>query len=416
MTHTATSMPQRHLTDGPRIMQTVRVAGLSRPLKQVPSLQDGKPSPGGLHQNLQRVRKANKSIANLPSAPLRPVPVFTRRPFVAPDHAEGLFGKGLIDSGSCVSFNESAQQVYCLPSLICIGMAKAGTEELRGWMAMHPNISMSPSRETQFFNKILPQRVRSTHTLTNEKHMLQLLASSWTEYARMFPVERASIGTTMTMEKSAGYSHIRRNASNAGDIPKLVPKLLARMAPNVRLVVLLRDPATVVRSRFAQCLLQMSKHVGQSKQLSLTKCGGASDADFERMLVGSRLICLNSTGGPTAAAGLGARDVIAARMGGPAGLLLVEDPLVVLREWSTLHGQRLLVLFTEQLFIDAKAAMNKLLVHVGLPRYHWPKAQLVPNSDRFTYNAAKSKSTSTSTRYRKSQSCALSGQSLSQSC
>eukprot|EP00965_Chrysotila_dentata_P195747 6177165-Pleurochrysis_carterae.AAC.1 len=212
----------------------------------------------------------------------------------------------------------------------------------------------------------------------------------------------------------------------------------------------------------------MSKHVGQSKQLSLTKCGGASDADFERMLVGSRLIGLNSTGercplfskviwlrpfcvkvlahlceeqqtrslvklrhrilqtllriatkppimrggrlldipsytktsslrkhclwrwvsrlcdgliklaasfkdvprvcelktatmeqfrarctevwsnscqmhivlstlsgcdgsGPTAAAGLGARDVIAARMGGPAGLLLVEDPLVVVR-------------------------------------------------------------------------------------
>eukprot|EP00965_Chrysotila_dentata_P242722 6205017-Pleurochrysis_carterae.AAC.1 len=55
--------------------------------------------------------------------------------------------------------------------------------------------------------------------------------------------------TTRAINHCLSTRHaIHRNASNAGDIPKLVPKLLARMAPNVRLVVLLRDPVRSART------------------------------------------------------------------------------------------------------------------------------------------------------------------------
>eukprot|EP00316_Scyphosphaera_apsteinii_P024145 CAMPEP_0119322434 /NCGR_PEP_ID=MMETSP1333-20130426/58186_1 /TAXON_ID=418940 /ORGANISM="Scyphosphaera apsteinii, Strain RCC1455" /LENGTH=322 /DNA_ID=CAMNT_0007329669 /DNA_START=340 /DNA_END=1308 /DNA_ORIENTATION=+ len=234
----------------------------------------------------------------------------------------------------------------------------------------------------------------------SETTLAAALAYTWQDYARQFPVPRGRVGMVMTMEKSAGYTHVRRNSSQNARVPQLVPRMLLRLMPTVRIIVLLRDPVSMVRSRFSQCQRQIAKHRSSTMR---TKCGGSTDQDFETMLVGSGIAWIDEAQRPLSA-GLNAQQVLAARMGGPQGLLLIEDPLEMLSLWSEEMAQaggqssQLLVLFTELLSTDPKGVMNSVLRHVGLENFDWPSAQRVPNSTRITYSIVRSKSVAHSYR------------------
>jgi len=291
------------------------------------------------------------------------------------------------------------------------------------------------------------------------------LASAWPRYASLFPVLRSEVGRVLTFEKSAGYTHTRRKGSRVSGLVDVVPTLAHRLMPSARFVLIARDPATLPRSRYQQCLRQMHRHA-RAGELMTQKCGGSVDADFEQMVLRSGVVQADGSGvlspaplssGPGGASPLA--RLLAARMGGelpqrcrgrdpaererpderhtgaghtndiqaegcqhygcprpvrrvyvlarpllsstgvyraaagPSGLLLVEDAVETLLAWgSALREGRLLVLFTEQFGSDPFGMMNQVLRHVGLPSYNWPDAVRVPNSTRWTYCLATSKS------------------------
>jgi len=225
------------------------------------------------------------------------------------------------------------------------------------------------------------------------------LASAWPRYASLFPVLRSEVGRVLTFEKSAGYTHTRRKGAKASGLVDVVPTLAHRLMPSARFVLIARDPATLPRSRYQQCLRQMHRHA-RAGELMTQKCGGSVDADFEQMVLRSGVVQADGSGvlspAPLASGPGGASPLarlLAARMGGPSGLLLVEDAVETLLAWgSALREGRLLVLFTEQFGSDPFGMMNQVLRHVGLPSYNWPDAVRVPNSTRWTYCLATSKS------------------------
>jgi len=113
--------------------------------------------------------------------------MLTRFPLYNVSGSSSAFWHGEIDSGSCLEADTArpptgrlrtcscppckaattatpGDYVFCLPSLVIIGMAKAGTEEMRGWLSSHPAMRVTTERETQFFNQLfgaaggVPQR------------------------------------------------------------------------------------------------------------------------------------------------------------------------------------------------------------------------------------------------------------------
>ena len=131
---------------------------------------------------------------------------------------EAFFGRAHLDAGVCIpsamtlkhnlkpaqSTREARARLerihrrhpltqfsFCLPSLIILGVAKAGTDELRGWLMRHPNLTASLDREPAFFSKFLPtfvpREINATRPLTSAELGLAL-SKTWGVYASNFPV------------------------------------------------------------------------------------------------------------------------------------------------------------------------------------------------------------------------------------
>jgi len=123
-------------------------------------------------------------------------------------------------------------RTHLLPDFIIIGAARSGTTHLLGQLNAHPNVIEGPA-ETHFFD---------THRYT--------YGLGW--YRLRFPANkqrreayRTGLHPVLTGESSPSYlAHPN------------VPARVARGVPGVRLLVLLRDPATRAASHWAWCLRQ----------------------------------------------------------------------------------------------------------------------------------------------------------------
>mmetsp|Transcript_10557 Transcript_10557/g.31537 ORF Transcript_10557/g.31537 Transcript_10557/m.31537 type:complete len:196 (+) Transcript_10557:52-639(+) len=169
---------------------------------------------------------------------------FTHGPLLSPSDATSAYDAGAVDSGTCITLPSGGSTpspatvpaVSCLPSLVCVGMAKAGTDELRGWLSLHPNLSSSTDREVQYFNhgifRAMPGGVVGP---VHHRSLLEAaLRTSWSEYAARFPVPREHIGRVLTFEKSPGYARPQHNLSRvANGIERHVPFLMRRLMPSV---------------------------------------------------------------------------------------------------------------------------------------------------------------------------------------
>ena len=181
-----------------------------------------------------------------------------------------------------------------------------------------------------------------------------------------------------------GYSAPPRSAVG---VDVLVPRLVATLLPSARLLLLLRDPATVVRSRFEHCLRQPVGHRRDFRAY----CGSSSATEYECMLLRSGILALAGARGREHAAGCAAVSTTAdatpyARQLTPRALLdarmlpgtmpLVDDYVGILRRWSDAFPRKgaMLVLFTEQLASDAPSTVSRVLRFAGLPDFGWPGA------------------------------------------
>lgn len=164
-----------------------------------------------------------------------------------------------LDSGDCFTFEtEKANEkypiflspdeieerfvdanFYCIPRAIIIGVQKAGTGEMRRWLGHHPQM-MAWQGERHYFDRahsptvskgiaiarwLFADRLRSTH-------------SGRLGGLRTFVVKGANVGRKWTFEKTPAYFDVAD------------PAEIRRVAPSVRLILMLRDPSEQLFSSF----------------------------------------------------------------------------------------------------------------------------------------------------------------------
>ncbi len=239
----------------------------------------------------------------------------THWPVVAKPDAEAAYERGAVDSGTCMVDRAGSGMVHCLPSLLCVGLAKAGTAELQGWINTHPSFVTAKVFEPHFFDTRLLWAAKDMGVVPTEA-----LARTWTAYASLFPTPASALGNVMAFEKTPfgglhgftkkvrtimgahsaqpkephlaltsarTFADVRQrqrlariiargkkigkklkgkeakneSAAVLTNVLHEVPHLVAQLLPSARLVIMLRDPVTMAPSRFVYCLRTTARPV-----------------------------------------------------------------------------------------------------------------------------------------------------------
>jgi len=113
-----------------------------------------------------------------------------------------------------------------LPHFVIIGAQKAGTTSLYNYLIAHPDVIAAARKEVHFFDVSYPRGERF--------------------YRSMFP----TAVTLQRRERRTGRPAITGEASPYYMFHPLVPSRMARMVPDTKLIVLLRDPVERAISHF----------------------------------------------------------------------------------------------------------------------------------------------------------------------
>ena len=194
-----------------------------------------------------------------------------------------------------------------LPNAVIAGVNKAGTTSLFYTLASHPEVASSTVKETHFFDP-----VRYGEPLP-----------SLQEYARFFP-DRGT--APVLLEATPGYVY--------GGGPMAMA--LDRTLPGVRIVVVLREPGERAFSwwRFCRAGLMLDPDLSFREYLQRCEQLGTSP-ESSRALVGWR---------------------------GLSGGLYSH----YLPHWIETFGDRLKVLFHDELRTDPNTAVNRVCRHLGI--------------------------------------------------
>lgn len=109
-------------------------------------------------------------------------------------------------------------QNRCLPDFIVIGAQKSGTTSLHSYLSQHPQLTAGYKKEIHFFDGGLDPKVDSYQK-----------GQAW--YRSHFPLGQDSGDTSKTFEASPLYI-----------FNPLVPRRMAELIPDVKLVAVLRNP------------------------------------------------------------------------------------------------------------------------------------------------------------------------------
>src|SRR5690348_11613531 len=115
------------------------------------------------------------------------------------------------------------------PDFIIIGVPKAGTTSLADWLSQHPQIFFPRIKEPGFFS-YAGQSYNPLH------RSLPSYATLWAEYLKLF--ENAGPGEKIG-EATTNYFHFYQ-----------APGLMRALLPDVKLVVVLRNPVDRIYSHY----------------------------------------------------------------------------------------------------------------------------------------------------------------------
>jgi hypothetical protein len=119
-----------------------------------------------------------------------------------------------------------------LPDFFVVGHPKSGTTALYRMLNSHPQIFMTPMKETRFFSPEL----RSRYARFGPDRLPQTLDAYLALFAGARPDQRAG-------EASPSYLRSRTAAQR-----------IAEVAPNAKILAILREPASFLRSFHLQCV------------------------------------------------------------------------------------------------------------------------------------------------------------------
>jgi len=149
----------------------------------------------------------------------------------APSRSRGVVGRGLDGTWRVLGANE--RQRMTLPNFLIIGAGRAGTTSLNHYLGQHPDVFMSPIKETNFFAyRALAAAGLSSGPLESMSFPIQSLR----EYRKLF--DRAA-GARAIGEASPIYMADRRIAEEISDL-----------LPDVRLIAILRNPVERAHSSY----------------------------------------------------------------------------------------------------------------------------------------------------------------------
>lgn len=122
-----------------------------------------------------------------------------------------------------------------LPNFVIVGAGKSGTTALYEYLAEHPDVFMSPVKETNFFALEGTEMVEPKDDPNQEFHY-PWSVTNWDDYQRLFD--------GVTNEKAIGeVSPMYLYSPDAA-------KQLKQRLPNVKIIAILRDPVDRLYSRY----------------------------------------------------------------------------------------------------------------------------------------------------------------------
>lgn len=126
-----------------------------------------------------------------------------------------------------------------LPDFIIIGANKAGTTSIAKYLSQHPEIDMSSVKEPMFFssNPFNHGADKKSATLGNPSFVHTI-----SEYSNLFNSQKAT--TNCFGEASTSYLANARTSST----------LIYKLIPNVKIVVILRNPVSRAISAYRMCV------------------------------------------------------------------------------------------------------------------------------------------------------------------
>jgi len=136
---------------------------------------------------------------------------------------------------------EAENGVYCLPTVINIGVQKAGTGELQTWLGANPSV-VAHGGEVHFFDSVRTRSCRNPWQ--GAKVRLQYAKALW----RRRPLQASAVSGRVIFEKTPAY------------FDQASPRLISCTVPAVKLVVMLRRPAARAYSAYRMCQREMQLH------------------------------------------------------------------------------------------------------------------------------------------------------------
>jgi hypothetical protein len=149
-----------------------------------------------------------------------------------------------------------------LPEFVIVGAAKAGTTSLYGWLSEHPFVAPASQKEVHFFDY--------------NHHR----GEDW--YRKHFPLQ----SQRADFEREHGRPFLTGEASPSYISHYWAPQRLAKLLPQARLIVTLRNPVDRAYSQF-----QMSRREGEEPLRSFADAVAAED----RRLNSERARMMNSS-------------------------------------------------------------------------------------------------------------------------
>lgn len=188
-----------------------------------------------------------------------------------------------LHAGECVKLVDSysylkpfkKQKVSCFPSFMIVGAMKCGTGELMKWLELHPYLRViagnGKKRESHFFTHNLPEELRK------QPYKNDILRA----YSQQLPLlSFDEAATVYTFEKSPDYLRNGKALS-----------LIQSSLPNMRLVIILRNPIHRVLSEFTHHC-RHRRYVKLLEKVDIPSIGRIPAKSFPR---GSILRIIDST-------------------------------------------------------------------------------------------------------------------------
>lgn len=129
-----------------------------------------------------------------------------------------------LDAGVVIAYplSDGNHAYYAVPKFLIIGAQKCGTRELHTWLSCHPNLKSAPE-ECHFFDEVIDLETEWIRYLLNPSYLLSK------------DEQQLRSRSLYTFEKTPAYwDKWNRN------IP--IPKLIQKMMPSGKFIVLLRNP------------------------------------------------------------------------------------------------------------------------------------------------------------------------------